>query len=136
VGASPPAQLAEVAARGHLPLELGQVLVAYGFQAPDEGGRVLEAPYAHHDVYDWLGREARHSGAPDVLYLLDPGTYGQLDAGPLALEERWPTRVVRDYDDGVIYAARHRRSVHARRRRFPLPTERVCLAPAVVKFGP
>jgi hypothetical protein len=105
--------------------------MAYGFQAPDEDGRVLEAPYAHHDVYDWLGREARHGGAPDVFYLLDPGTYG-----PLAFEERRSTRVVRDNDDGVVYAARHRRNIHARRRRFPPPTQRVYLAPAVVRFGP
>src|SRR5215212_3935513 len=58
VGAPPPAQLTKVASKGHLLLEFGHVLVAYSFQASDEGGRILEAPDAHHDVYDRFGRQA------------------------------------------------------------------------------
>ena len=83
-------------------LELGHVLVAYGFEASDEGGRVLEAPNAHHDVYNRLRREPGHSGAPYVLDLLHPGADGTFDMRPLLLEERRPSLLVRDHDYGIF----------------------------------
>ena len=44
-----------------------------------------------------------------------------------------PGLVVGDHDNWVVDAARHRLSVHTRKRRFPPPGRRICAAPTVAR---